>query len=205
MWSQRLKQGLLMVAVLGLAAKCWAPVDAAAPPKDRVARILEAADARSMNQSDFWFKDGDFPQVIQVLRYRAKLHPEDYEISTDLGWMLGNIELYDEQLAVAVEYRRNNPNYVDGPLPEAEFYYMKRAYGKVPNLLESQIGLKPPPHPNTFRNLAHSYEKLSYFADSKRVWEAYLKIYPGDEAAKRNLERVEKKLRGEKIAPPPPK
>jgi hypothetical protein len=116
--------------------------------------------------------------------------------------MLGNIELYDEQLAVAVEFRRNNPKYPDAPLPEAEFYFLKRAYAKVPNLLEAQLKLKPAPHPNVFRTLAHSYEKLSYFADSKRVWEAYLRSYPGDDAAKRNMERVTKKLRGEKVEPP---
>ena len=51
-------------------------------------------------------------------------------------------------------------------------------------------------HPNSYRILAHSYERLGRFKDSKRVWEAYLQVHPEDETAKKNLQRVIGKIGG---------
>lgn len=186
------------VMVLGLVA-----VSAmAAPPQQkanqkRVDAIWNFAVDRINRQNDIWFEDGDFPRVINMCRVMYALYPGDYEVATNLGWMLENIEHWDEALAVYIKFRNDNPADPDSAWPEANFYYMKKVYEKVPALLEPTLKMARKPHPNTYRTLAHSYERMNQLADSQRVWKSYLQIAPDDAPAKNNLTRVEKKLRGD--------
>lgn len=158
----------------------------------RVAAVLDAADARLRAQTDIWFKDGDFPKVVQLLRLRANSDKADYDTWTDLGWMLENIERKDEALALYVTYRIANPQDPDGAFPEANYYYKLKLYAKVPPLIEPTLDKGP--HGNSWRILAHSYERMGLLSDSKRVWERYIGGHPEDEAAKANLRRVIGKL-----------
>ncbi len=171
-----------------------ATVEAQGPDPHRIKQIWDVAQARFDTQNDHWFERGDFPRCVQLLRLTAELAPNNYEIVTNLGWMLGNIGAYDEELAVYVRFRRNNPKDSDAAFPEADFYFRKKAYANVPSLLEPT--LKSEPHPNTYRLLAHCYEKLGLLEDSKRVWTAYLLSHKEDDAARNNLNRIERKLKG---------
>jgi len=166
-----------------------------ADPK-RVDAIWNFAVDRINRQNDFWFDQGDFPRVINLCRVMYALYPNDYEVATNLGWMLENIERWDEALAVYIKFRTDNPGDPDAAWPEANFYYMKKAYQKVPPILEPTLKMAKKPHPNSYRTLAHSYERLNQLADSQRVWKEYLQIAPNDDPAKNNLSRVEKKLHG---------
>jgi len=154
--------------------------------------IWNAYDSRMVNQIDRWFNDGDFPRCIQILRFNHELKPFDYEITTDLGWMLGNIEKPDEELQIYIEYRKAYPNYKDSALPEATFYFLKKMYDRIPAILEPKMDMRP--HPNNFRILAHAYERTGQLQKSKETWEKYIKLMPSDETAKNNLNRVLKKL-----------
>lgn len=158
--------------------------------------IFNAYDSRIVNQIDKWFNDGDFPRCIQILRINHELNPFDYETTTDLGWMLGNIERPDEELQIYIEYRKAYPNYKDAALPEATFYFMKKMYDRIPPILEPKMDMRP--HPNNFRILAHAYERTGQLEKSKQTWERYLKLNPNDETAKNNLNRVLKKLEEQK-------
>lgn len=165
---------------------------AVAQDAGRLSRIWEAADTRMVRQVDAWFKGGDFPRLIQLLKFRVELYPNDYEAATDLGWMLENVDEKEQALAVYRRYRERNPKDPDAPYPEANYYFVRREYEKIPPLLEPSLSLKP--HPNSYRILAHSYERMDRLKESKRVWEAYLALFPDDGAAKRNLERVIQKI-----------
>lgn len=167
----------------------------AAAPKsanERMAIIWGSAFARFENQSDAWFDKGEFPKVVNLLRMHSALKPDDYEIATNLGWMLENVENWNEALAVYVRYRKQNPANPDSTFPEANFYFMKKAYAKVPPLLEPSLAKKP--QANSYRILAHAYERMQMLHDSKRIWEIYLKRFPNDGAAKVNLKRVNGKI-----------
>jgi tetratricopeptide (TPR) repeat protein len=179
----------LQASIAGLLLTCVAAfaVDA------RSDVIWTAAHNRHVSQMDRWFEDGDFPRCIQILRVMHELDPADYEITTDLGWMLGNIERKDEELALYQAYRLAYPNDPEAAYPEAEFYYFRKEYDKVPAILESTIAKKP--HANSYRILAHSYEKLGKLADSLRVWDVYLALHPEDLMGKNNRDRVAKKLK----------
>ena len=63
----------------------------------------------------------------------------------------------------------------------------------MPPILEEAIK-NDKVHPNNFRLLAHSYERLGKLNDAKRVWDRYISLAPGDLPAKVNLKRVEGKI-----------
>ncbi len=198
-----MRNGLILITgCLGLMASSAAWAETKPKTKnnqDRVNQIWEMADSRASQIMDIWFKDGEFPKCIQILKFRAEIFPDNYEIYTDLGWMQENTEHYDEALATYVRFKKQNAQNPDAPYPEAQFYFIKKLYAKVPPLLEPTLDAKP--HPDSFRILAHSYERMGLLEDSKRIWTKYLSINPNDDAAKNNLTRVEKKMRGEKIPP----
>lgn len=161
----------------------------------RMMAMWVAAHTRMEDMNDQWFKVGDYPRIVESLRYMNRIWRDDYDTATNLGWMLGNIERYDEELATYVTYRSENPQDSDRSLPEADFYFRYHVWAKIPPLLEPDVSRKP--HPNVFRILAHAYERLNLLEDSKRVWNRYISLMPNDGAAKRNLDRVEKKIKGE--------
>jgi tetratricopeptide (TPR) repeat protein len=179
----------LAVVVLALTL---AVAGAAQDPREE--RIWAVAEAAIKRQYDHWFKIGDYPRAIQLLRARYELKPSDYEGATDLGWMLENVEAFDEALAVYVRFRIENPNDPDAPFPQANFFFRRRAFARVPGLIEPTLDKNP--HPNSYRILAHSFERMGLLRDSERIWSLYLARNPNDDAAKRNLARVRDKLGG---------
>lgn len=170
--------------------------------KDRTNVILALIRARAERQHDSWFADGDFPRSIQSLRLLHALFPTDYDLETDLGWMLENVEDYADAIKVYIDYRKANPTDPNGPYPEAEFYFREHLYAKVPPLIEPVLRLGTH-DPNTYRILAISYERLGLYQDSERIWDAYLAFKKDDGQAKVNRARVEKKRLGLLPAKPP--
>ncbi|MCX7800644.1 MAG: tetratricopeptide repeat protein [Fimbriimonadales bacterium] len=163
-------------------------------PEQREQALWTTVHNRFTLQMDVWFNDGDFPRCIQLLRIMHAKDPHDYETVTDLGWMLGNIQKHDEELALYQKYRAMYPDDKEAPYPEAEFYFRRRQYDKVIPLLEPVLPKRP--HPNSYRMLAHSYDRTGRPEEAARVWREYLKVNPNDETAKRNLKRVEEKIAG---------
>lgn len=165
---------------------------AAVTEQDRLNVIRNSIQNRFTTQLDFWYEEGDFPRCIELLKLIYKQDPTDFEAATDLGWMLGNVERYDEELATYIGFRKANPKMPDAPFPEANFYFSKKLYSKVIPLLAPSLKLKP--HGNSYRILAHSYERMGLLTDSKKTWNTYLASNPTDETAKANLRRVEGKI-----------
>ena len=182
-------KSLWFITVLATVVPCFAQQSS----QERIETILNAAQNRMYRQSDYWFEDGDFPRCINLLRFMFRAWPSHYEISTDLGWMLENVENDAEALKVYKEYRKLNPDDPEAAYPEANYYFLKKQYEKVPPIIDPTLAKKP--HPNSFRICAHAYERTGKFADSKRVWEMLLKLTPDDGPAKVNLKRVEDKIK----------
>jgi tetratricopeptide (TPR) repeat protein len=178
---------------LGIVLAMLATVFATAAENPRQSYIWTVAHNRMVRHMDGWFADGDFPRCLQMLRFEHAIDPEDYETTTDLGWMFGNMERTTEELEVYIDYRVSYPLLADSSFPEAQFYFLKKQYDKVPELLEPKLPMKP--QPNAYRILAHSYEQLNRFNDCIRVWKLFLTIAPNDAMAEQNMARVEKKLK----------
>ncbi len=179
---------LILAFVLSLAG---AQASSNADP-ERVHEIWNATNDRLGTQLDVWFDEGDFPKCIQLLKMQSSLFPGDYEVATNLGWMQENVENWDSALATYIRFKDRNPLDPDRSLPEADFYFRRKAYAKATAALEP--ALTKGSHPNAFRILAHAYERQGMLSDSKRVWEQYLVLSPKDGAARNNLNRVMKKL-----------
>ena len=187
------------VFVLSLVGMCLTSHGQAPKAKapDRQAAIWNAATDRLTDQMDIWFKAGEFPKTIQVLRLQAEIDPHDYDVATNLGWMYENVDDYPNALIAYKRFRQSNPQDPDAAMPEAEMYYRKRKYADVIPILGPIIG-RMGMHPNNYRLLATSYERVGKLKESRATWQAYIKLAPKDEQAKRNLERVEKKLAAQK-------
>lgn len=159
----------------------------------RVDAIMAFANDRISTQIDAMFEDGDFPASIQLLKIQAEGYPADYDVWTNLGWMEENVHQWDAALATYVRFKRQNPKDPDRALPEANFYFMRKLYAKVPPLMEEAIkGGKT--HPNAYRILARSYEKQDMLTDALRVYKALVARDPNDLPAKANVRRVEAKI-----------
>lgn len=165
----------------------------AAPDPQRLAAIWDAANDRISEQVDVWFDDGDYPAVIQLLKVQYEMYPDNYDVATNLGWMQENVEMWDDAITTYLRFKNDNPQDPDAPLALADFYFRRKAYGKVPPLLEPVI--KRRPHPNVFRLLAHSYNRLKMYGDALRVWDSYIALAPNDLPAKANRERVLKLIK----------
>lgn len=159
---------------------------------DRTDEIWGHADVRVSRQIEQWFKDGDFPRSVGLLRFQAAYSPKDYDVATNLGWLLESMERDDDALAAYTEYRLNNPEDADNRLPEAMLYNSRRKWDKVVEVLEPTLGKNP--HPNVYRLLAKSYERIGKPDDAIRVWTLQLKRWPDDGPAKANIARVKAKI-----------
>lgn len=165
--------------------------------QQRLDSIWYAATNRISQQTDLWYAHGQYLPCIQLLKIETSILPYDFDSVSLLGWFQQSTDDEPGELATYVEYRRTNPGDPMGAYLEAYFYFRKKLYAKVPPLLEPLIKETPHPDASIYRELAHCYEDMNLLADSKRVWEAYLAFAPNDAAAKNNLTRVEKKLKGE--------
>ena len=185
-----MKTKLILVSAL---VALGAIAGAQTPDPHRMSALWQAANERMTLQSDAWFKVGDYPRIVEGLKYMHELDPTDYETMTSLGWMLENVDRSDEALALYIDYRTRFPKIEDAEFPEANFYFQRKLYSKVPPLVEPRIAAKES-GPFSIRTLAHAYERMNLLADSKRTWLEFLAIKADDGAAKHNLDRVTKKL-----------
>ncbi|MCW5939712.1 MAG: hypothetical protein KF884_00695 [Fimbriimonadaceae bacterium] len=156
--------------------------------------VLEAARNQMVEQNDEWYEDGEYLIVIQNLRILCEEDPTDEDRWSDLIWMLGNVEAYADQIAACYRYRDLNPEKLDGSYYLAQFFFMRRAYARVPELMEPVIQTEPPPHPNCFRFLTNSYQRMGYFEEALRVVEAHIKAYPEDQSAQAKRDGIRRQL-----------
>ncbi|CAN1498378.1 hypothetical protein MCEMSE15_00413 [Fimbriimonadaceae bacterium] len=169
------------------------PAKKVAAPKPKTAeQIVESAIYNRLNQqADIWFKDGDYPKIIQMLKIQNGFDPADYEAATNLGWLLESIEKADEATEVYDRYALLNPNDPDAALPRAQQHFLKRRWKEAAAAGEKFLTAKA--HPNLWRIVANSYERLDEFKKSRGIWERYLKLHPNDASAKARLATVKKK------------
>ena len=99
-------------------------------------------------------KDGVGP----VFKWIFKIPILYYKLG--LGWMLENIEEWTQAEGTYKQFMKENPADPDASYPLANYYFMKKQYEKVPALLEPAIKMARKPHPNSFRRLAHAYERM---------------------------------------------
>ncbi len=186
---------LNLVAALVLAHSATAPTEAISPTQKRQAAIWAAVYNRTNTQVDVWWDQGDFPVIIQLIRFQAELYPHDYDIATNLGWMYENVKDNPNAEAAYSRYASRNPNDPDAVLPIVQKAYMSKDYKRVIAVANPAISHKGV-HANVFRLLAHSYERTGDLKNALRVWESYLAVNPEDLTAVKHRDEVKQKLAG---------
>lgn len=162
--------------------------------QDRVDEIWTHATNRLVEQMDESFEDGDFPFVISMLRVSFADEPKNYDTATNLGWMLENVQEWQQAEDFYKQFRADNPGNPEAAYPLGYYYYMRKRYVEAEKVLEATIAKAV--HPNTFRILAKAYEREKKYSDAIRIWELQLKKWPDDGPAKANIDRVKKKMSG---------
>lgn len=192
-----MKTGFVVIG-LALAAICFAPQDDAKEDAERMRQIWSGVSNRTTDEIDAWYKSGDFPRAAAGLQVSSAIFPSDYEVHDLLGWMLGNLHRYDEEMASYVRFMKANPNNGDAAYLLANFYFQppRRQYGAVAQILAPAMELPEKPQANAYRLLAHSYAREGFLVDALRIWDAYLLLRPDDEAAQRNRNNVFNRLQG---------
>ncbi len=158
----------------------------------RLNEIWDHIDNRFITQSDVWFELGEFPSCVALLKVQTGYSPDDYEMMTNLGWMLENIEQYDEARAVYLDFGTRHPKIGDAMYALGFSYFNRKEYQNAIKVLEPTLIHNP--SPNTYRILARSYELISKPLDAIRIWELELKKYPNELSAIANIKRVKLKL-----------
>lgn len=160
----------------------------------RLNEIWDHIDNRFVTQQNVWFEDGNFPACVAALKVQSAYSPDDYELVTSLGWMLENIERYDETIEVYLDFGRRHPKDPNAVYPAGFFYYQRKDYAKCIKILEPTLALNP--GPNTYRTLAKAFELNKRPADAIRIWELELKRFPNEGSAVANIKRVKAKMAG---------
>ncbi len=158
----------------------------------RLNEIWDHIDNRFITQSDVWFELGEFPSCVALLKVQTGYSPDDYEMMTNLGWMLENIERYGEARAVYLDFGTRHPKIGDAMFALGLSYSIKKEYAEVIRVLEPTLVNNP--SPNTYRTLARSYEMLKKPLDAIRIWELELKRFPNELSAIANIKRVKAKM-----------
>jgi len=169
--------------------------------------IWAYADARVSRQLDEWFKGGDFPRCVSLLATQWAYSPHDYDVVTNLGWLHESMREDDTALAFYAEYQKLNPDDPDNVLPVATLYNSRRKFDKVIEVLAPAVAnakASRKPHPNVYRLLGKSYERLNQPEEAIRIWRLQLVAYPGDLPAEANIRRVEAKMKSPSPGTPPP-
>lgn len=164
----------------------------AAFAQDRVDEIWTHATNRLADQLDQTFEDGDFPFVISMLRVSFADEPKNYDVATNLGWMLENVREWRQAEDFYKQFLADNPGNPEAAYPLGFFYYMRKQHVDAIKVLEPT--LKNAVHPNTYRVLAKCYEREKKYSEAIRVWELQIKKWPSDLPAKANIDRVKKKM-----------
>ncbi len=192
--------GLITVAAIALVLNPQAgsskPKTAAKPTsdvsQDRINEIWGHVDTRINNQADIWYELGEFPSCVSLLRVQSGYQPHSYDICTNLGWMLENIELPMEAIDVYVDFANRHPNWGDAMFPAGNAYYNLKDYPNAIKYLGASLSKNPTQ--NTYRVLARAYERSGKLQDAIRTWELELKRFPKELTPIANIKRVKAKI-----------
>ena len=116
------------------------------PSQDRLNEIWDNVDNRVIRQLDLWFDAGDFPKSVGLLKVEYAYSPDDYEVVTNLGWMLENLERMDEAKDTYMEFSKEHPKNGNAIFPLGFYYYMKRDFKTAIQILEPSVELNPGPN-----------------------------------------------------------
>jgi hypothetical protein len=158
-------------------------------------QIISATDEYVIGHVDRQFVDGFWEEILPLLRWRREIYPTDYDVVTDLGFLLTSGKKVEEALTLYRQYERDVPTDPDRFLPRGGLFYLQK---KWPQVIEALVPTRGTPcHPNNLRMLAKAYEETGDLKNAEATFAEFVKRFPNDGPAKKNLERVRGKLKAQ--------
>ena len=157
------------------------------PPPDELWQ--EAADVL-ISESDWWWHQGDFEQVIRCREAALFLDPGDVKNYSGIAWLQWNRGRDNEAIRTLKRGVKAAPSDPDAHFELGFHYYRTNRYAPAEEPLRRAVELGGDHLAR--RAFAHCLEKLGKLRESLEQWEAIVAARPDDGAARVNLERVRK-------------
>lgn len=158
----------------------------------RLSEIWDHIDNRVLMQTDIWYELGEFPSCVSLLRIQAAYTPDNYDVCTNLGWMLENIDRNDDALAAYLDFGNRHPNVGDAIFALGNAYFNMKDYKNSIKYLEPSLDKHP--NENSYRILAKAYERDGRPKEAIRIWELELTRFPNEQTPIANIKRVKAKM-----------
>lgn len=187
--------GWAACVLLGLAA-ALVSVPAGAMPASADAEaaataVLDQVVDGLWERSDRFFHNGDYETASRINRLAVRLDPNFVEGINTLAWLLRQ-GLSRPKEALALHHRavRDNPESWEAYFDLGMFHFDAKEYPLAAHYFRQSVERDAPAAKQHM--LAHTYEKMDRRADALRTWRAIVEKFPGDLAARHNLQRLEK-------------
>ena len=168
--------------------------------KAEAEEIVDTVVDRLWELTDVHWHKGEYNHIVNLCKMVVAADPSQVDAFGNAGWLLWSMNRDAEAIAVYEAGLKANPNsfYM---YDELGFYYYnrKKNYPAAIKYLE-RASQFPDSRMNTLHTLAHAYEKSGNLESCAKTWERAAKD-PGDAAARTNLARVRKKMRGQQDKP----
>lgn len=169
------------------------------PGEERVHRIYDAYEAQLRARLDQHFHDGEYQACVGILRVLVAQNPHDVQTTSDLVFMLGNVGLKGEALAIAMAFRRGHATDPYAAQIEANYYINPtvRLYERIPAVLEPVVAESR--FLQTFVALGRAYEEMGLLKEAIRVHRLRLERFPDDPSSnvvRNKITQLEARIKG---------
>lgn len=139
---------------------------------------------------------GDYPAIVEILREIVKLDPQDVDSWGNLWYLLWSMGFKEDalvELKKGLEFNKDTYYMYD----ELGQYYRValKDYKSAAQWFEQAIKFKDCKQ-TTFDALGRCHEAIGNLDRARRVWEAAVKRWPGDEYAKSRLRKLKEAKTG---------
>lgn len=148
---------------------------------------MKLVQALYLGLSSLLEKSGRSDEAVVWLREVMKHHPDDPELLNEMGNVCGQNGKQKEAEEYYQKALRADPNHVAAQKNLGVIYFQTGRYDEAIRAYERVVHLSPF-EAKMWNNLGVLYEKVSKPEEAKRAWKEALKVDPGFEAPRKNLE-----------------
>ncbi len=170
-----LPAALFVLLLPSLAAQA---VPTAAQQKLQANGIVSNVVDKLWNQTDAYWHEGDYPRIIALDRIITEADPQFLEAYSNGGWLMDSLGRKQDAEAYYTLGVRNNPH-AEYAYHNLGFFYFNTAhdYPAAAQAFRHAVQQRDTDL-NTWKMLAHSYEKAGAWDDAVAVWQQTRARYP---------------------------
>ncbi len=160
--------------------------------KPTVDDILQQVSDAYVEESDWWFHEGNYEQCIRCLQALVFMDSGDVNSYALIGWMQWNLKRFHEAEQTLRDMVAANPQDPDAYFEQGEYYMRVNDFAHAEEPLRKSVELGG--GQMNRRQYAHCLEKLGKIREAFDQWAILLQALPNDPAVRYNYDRVKKIL-----------